>query len=113
MCNGGIEPNKFPEDLIAVTTLGAPRMPDPLCPDAQCDGSVAGSDCLPVPAFGPPIQTETVRGSTDPNVPKTIGPGYYPGGIELLSNDETLYLEPGIYILDAMAQIRGPVYDRR
>ena len=96
--NGGVLENKFPEVLLDVTTLGAPQMPDPLCPDAQCDGSVAGSDCLPKPAFGPPIQTETV--DLEPNETRTIGPGYYPGGIKLLSSDETLILEPGIYILD-------------
>jgi len=95
---GGVIENKFPEDLDSVTNLGAPRMPDPLCPDAQCDGSVAGGDCLGVPTFGAPIQEETV--TVEPNVPKTIGPGYYPGGIKLLGSTEKLILEPGIYILD-------------
>ena len=96
--HGGVIENKFPEDLYDVTNLGAPRMPDPLCPDAQCDGSVAGGDCLPEPDFGPVIQEETV--TVEPNETKTIGPGYYPGGIKLLSSTETLILEPGIYILD-------------
>jgi len=108
--NGGVVENKFPDVLYDVTTLGAPRMPDPLCPDAECDGSVSGGDCLPEPAFGPVIQEETVRGSTDPCNPKTIGPGYYPGGIELLSSDETLYLDPGIYILDAIGANKGGLY---
>ena len=108
--NGGVDDKKLPAAILAVTNTGAPQMPDPLCPDAQCDGTVAGSDCLPVPAFGPVIQTETVRGSTDPCVPKTIGPGYYPGGIELLSSNETLHLEPGIYILDAIGANKGGLY---
>ncbi len=94
--NGGTR--KIPPELLDVTNTGAPRMPDPLCPDAQCDGSVAGGDCIPEPAFGAPIQEETV--TVEPNETKTIGPGYYPGGIKLLSSYETLILQPGIYILD-------------
>jgi len=110
--NGGVLDNKFPEDLIDVTNLGAPRMPDPLCPDAECDGEVYGGDCLPEPAFGLPIQEETVRGGTDPCVPKIIGPGYYPGGIELLNSGETLYLKKGVYILDGVGlhAIGGELY---
>lgn len=95
---GGIDDRHFPDGLYDITTTGAPRMPDPLCPDAQCDGSVAGGDCLPEPDFGTPIQTETV--DLGPNETRTIQPGYYPGGIRLLSSNETLLLEPGIYILD-------------
>jgi hypothetical protein len=94
--NGGV--NKIPDELYDVTNTGAPRMPDPLCPDAQCDGSVVGGDCLPEPDFGPVIQEETV--TVEPNETKTIGPGYYPGGIRMTNKTGTLNLQPGIYILD-------------
>ncbi len=94
--NGGV--NKIPEELYDVTNTGAPRLPDPLCPDAQCDGSVAGGDCLPEPPFGSPIQEETV--TVEPNETRTISPGYYPGGINMTNSTGTLNLQPGIYILD-------------
>jgi len=95
--HGGIDESHFPSYLLDVTRLGAPRMPDPLCPDSDC-GVITGSDCIPDPVFGTPIQSETV--TVEPNQTKTIGPGYYPGGIQLLSSNETLMLEPGVYILD-------------
>jgi hypothetical protein len=95
--NGGLNKH-FPDELLPVTKTGAPRMPDPLCPDAQCDGTVSGGDCIPEPECGTPIQEETV--TVEPNETKTIGPGCYPGGIKLLSQYETLLLQPGIYILD-------------
>jgi Flp pilus assembly protein TadG len=94
--NGGIS-KQFPDELLEVTNTGAPRMPDPLCPGAQCDGSVAGY-CIPEPSFSPLRDPNTVRPAAGET--RTLQPGYYPGGIKLLSSNETLLLEPGIYVLD-------------
>jgi len=91
---------QLPDELLEYVNTGAPQMPDPLCPDSECDGSVSGSDCLPEPSFGPPIQQETVV--IEPNETRILQPGYYPGGLEITTSTGTALLEPGIYILDGV-----------